>query len=691
MRYRLVGLDCPNCANKLEVELRKIKGLEKVNVNFTDQTVDLPSQLADNAREIISRVEPGIKLTEKEAITEEEEGAEERKQLYLLSIAGILLIIGFLFNTSLHETLFSWAEYAVFLPSFIIVGWPVIVRAGQKIIRGELFDESFLMSVATIGAIAVHQLTEAVAVMLFYAVGEYFQERAVNRSKRSIKALLQIKPEYANVKKDGTVKQVNPEAVAVGETIIVKPGEKVPLDGKVLAGNSLVDTSALTGESVPREIGPGADILAGMINNRGVLEIKVTKVYQESSVAKILKLVEEANERKAPTERFMTVFAHYYTPVVVFAALILALLPPIIIPGATFDEWIYRALILLVISCPCALMVSIPLGYFGGIGTASRRGILIKGANYLDLLAKVNTVVFDKTGTLTKGVFKVSRVAPSNGFSEEEVLKMAAAVEAYSNHPIAQSIQEAYQGKNSESQVKDYQEIPGYGISALVNGKQIIIGNDRLLHFREVEHDTCNIVGTNVHVVVDDIYTGYIIIADEIREEAVTAIKMLKQLGIKQTVMLTGDEESVAGCTAEKLGIDRFYAQLMPGDKVKKLEALSTGRDKVAFIGDGINDAPVITRADVGIAMGGLGSDAAIEAADVVLMEDNPAKVVTAIKIARHTRKIVYQNIILALGVKLFFVFLGTLGVATIWEAVFADVGVALLAVLNATRGLGVK
>jgi Cd2+/Zn2+-exporting ATPase len=575
----------------------------------------------------------------------------------------------------------------------------VIAGAAKKLVRGQLFDESFLMTIATGGAIAIHQLPEAAGVMLFYAIGEYIQNRAVNRSRRSIAALLNIQPEYANIKENGETRRVKPEEVETGRTIIVKPGEKVPLDGEILEGVSFVDTSALTGESVPRKVEPGEEILAGMINGQGLLTVKVLKTYQESSVARILNLIEKAGERKAPTEQFITTFSHYYTPVVVGLAVLIAVLPPLLLPGAAFGQWFYRALVLLVISCPCALIISIPLGYFGGIGGASRNGILVKGANFLDALAKLDTVVFDKTGTLTKGVFRVTEIAPRNNYSKEELLVAAAESEVYSNHPIAQSIRSAYQeltGKEpSGEQVRDYQDIPAHGISATVNGRKVLAGNDRLLHRENISHEVedCNIIGTSVYVAIDSEYAGYILISDELKADAKETISRLKQAGVRKTVMLTGDEKTVAERVGREIGIDFYYAELLPEDKVGKVEELEQDlrnrrRQKLAFVGDGINDAPVITRADIGVAMGGLGSDAAIEAADVVLMEDAPSKLALGMEIARRTRSIVRQNIYLALGVKGFFIFLGTLGVATIWEAVFADVGVTVLAVFNAGRTL---
>ena len=505
---------------------------------------------------------------------------------------------------------------------------------------------------------------------------------------------MNIQPEYANLKENGGTRRVKPGEVEVGQLIIIKPGEKVPLDGEIVEGSSFVDTSALTGESVPRKVEQGEKILAGMINSQGLLAVKVTKPFKDSSVARILNLVEKANERKAPTEQFITIFSNFYTPTVVGIAALIAIIPPLVIPGATFGEWFYRALVLLVISCPCALMVSIPLGYFGGIGGASKNGILVKGANFLDALADLDTVVFDKTGTLTKGVFGVTEIVPKNGFTGEEVLAAAAGAEIYSNHPIAQSIRAAAGSgdkKVSENEVTNYKEIPAHGIRATVKGRKILAGNDRLMHKEDIVHEDCDVVGTSVYVAIDGIYAGYIIISDELKEDAKETISGLKRLGIRQTVMLTGDEKTVAEKVSKELGLDGFYAELLPEDKVTKVEELEAGlknkrKQKLAFVGDGVNDAPVITRADIGVAMGGLGSDAAIEAADVVLMEDAPSKLAKAVEIARRTGRIVRQNIYLALGVKGFFILLGGLGVASIWEAVFADVGVTVLAVFNASR-----
>ena len=618
-----------------------------------------------------------------------------KRELFPLIVVIGLLTTGMVFETPLHNTFFSIAEYAVFIPAYLISGWSVLTSAGRNLLKGRAFDENFLMTVATLGAIAIHQLPEAVGVMLFFKIGELFQEMAVSKSRRSIKALLEIRPDAANLQTVDGVQIVSPETVNVGDMILVKPGEKVPLDGEIVAGNSQIDTSALTGESVPRIMQTGEVILAGMINQTGLLTVRVTKRFGESSIAKILDLVENASSKKAETQKFITQFAKIYTPIVVFLSLGVALLPPLMISGATHTEWVYRALVLLVISCPCGLVISIPLGYFGGIGGAAKRGILIKGSAYLDVLAGVKAIAFDKTGTLTQGVFKVSEIVPYNNFPANELLQLAATAEANSNHPIAKSIMEAYRQADgqpiNEATISEYTEIAAHGIRVMVGDRLVIAGNDRLLHRENIIHDTCNVAGTVVHLAVDKIYAGYIVIADELKTDAVSTIKTLKTLGIEDIVMLTGDAKAVAQRVAQTLGVSAYEAELLPEDKVNAIEALlrKVGKSgKVAFVGDGINDAPVLARADVGIAMGGLGSDAAIETADVVLMTDAPSKVVEAIQVARKTRRIVWQNIILAMAIKGLFITLGIFGIATMWEAVFADVGVALLAVLNATRVL---
>ena len=608
----------------------------------------------------------------------------------LLPVLGVvaLLVLGMVFEQPLHDTPYSIGEYAVFIPAYLMSGGTVLKAAGRTILKGQMFDENFLMTIATVGAIAIHQLPEAVAVMLFFRVGELFQEYSVGRSRRSIKALLEVRPDSANLKVNGEVKQVSPESVRVGDLILVRPGEKVPLDGEILEGNSQVDTSALTGESVPRTVKSGETILAGMINRTGGLTIRVTKLFGESSIAKVLDMVENATSKKAETEKFITKFARYYTPVVVFLSLAVAIIPPLLIPGGTRMEWVYRALILLVISCPCGLVISIPLGYFGGVGGAAKRGILVKGSTFLDTLTAVKTVVFDKTGTLTKGVFKVTQIVPKNGFSESELLALAAKAESQSTHPVAQSILDAYGRETDDSDITDYEEIAGHGIRAKVQNRVVLAGNDRLLHREKIEHDTCDVAGTVVHLAVNGQYAGYILIADEIKDDAAQAIRNLKKAGVERTVMLTGDNEVVAKSVAGQLGLDSYFAGLLPEDKVGVLLLIQSGKGKVVFVGDGINDAPVIARADVGMAMGGLGSDAAIETADVVLMTDAPSKVAEAIQVARKTRKIVVQNIVFALAIKAIFIVLGTIGLATLWEAVFTDVGVALLAILNASRVL---
>jgi Cd2+/Zn2+-exporting ATPase len=585
-------------------------------------------------------------------------------------------------------------ELALFLISYALVGIEVLVKSVRNIRRGQVFDENFLMGIATIGAFAIGEFAEGVAVMLFYQIGELFQDAAVNRSRKSIKELMDIRPDYANLKAaEGTI-QTAPEKVKIGDIIIIKPGEKVPLDGKVVGGKSMLDTSALTGESVPREIKAGDEILSGFINKNGVLEVEVTKEYSESTVSRILYLVENASSKKAPTENFITKFARYYTPAVVLIALVLAVIPPLTVSGATFSEWIYRALIFLVVSCPCALVISIPLGFFGGIGGASRNGILIKGSNYLEALNAVDTVVFDKTGTLTKGVFEVTEIKTSGELSQQEILEYAAYAESFSNHPIAASIIKAFAGTVDKEQIESYEEVSGHGIRAMVKGREVLAGNGRLMEKEGIVFEEPDLPGTTVHIAVDRVYAGYLLISDEAKDNAVSAIQQLKKAGIKQTVMLTGDIKSVAETIANKLNIDRVYSELLPDQKVEKLEMLyqeKKSKGKLAFVGDGINDAPVLARADVGIAMGGLGSDAAIEAADIVIMNDEPSKIVSAIKIAKWTRRIVWQNIIFAMGVKIVVLMLSAGGLATMWAAVFADVGVALIAILNAMRVLNIK
>ena len=561
-------------------------------------------------------------------------------------------------------------------------------QAVKNITRGQVFDEHFLMSVSTIGAFAIGEYPEAVAVMLFYQVGEFFQSLAVKRSRKSISDLMDIRPDSATVKRNGVLQVVSPESVAVGEIIVVKPGEKIPLDGIVVDGESMLDTKALTGESVPRSIRKGDEALSGCINQSGLLTLKVTKSFGESTVSKIIDLVENASARKAPTENFITTFARYYTPVVVGMAAVLAIIPPLVLGGG-WSEWLRRGFVFLIVSCPCALVISIPLTFFGGIGAASKRGVLVKGSNYLEALNKVSVVVFDKTGTLTKGVFEVANIIPAAGYQKEQVLEYAAQAESYSNHPIAKSILATYGKPIDQKQFSGFEEISGHGISVMVQGKKVLAGNSKLMESEKIAYSACDAAGTKVYVAADGSYVGCILIADEVKPDGNRAIAELKKIGVEKTVMLTGDDERIGKSVADELGLDAYYAQLLPDQKVEKLEMLDKQKrqgSKLAFVGDGINDAPVLARADVGIAMGGLGSDAAIEAADVVLMTDEPSKLVEAIDVAKATKRIVMQNIVIALGIKSVFLVLGALGMAGMWEAVFGDVGVTIIAVLNAMR-----
>ncbi len=690
----LIGLDCANCATKIEKAVNSLDGVSSATVDFVsrkltievDQKRDLP-RVVEQASKIAVQIESGIKVVEnqdkKEESKEDEDGGIKKSKAIQLGIGAALF-----FAAILVELPF-WAEFSIFLVSYVLVGGEVVLKAVRNISRGQVFDENFLMTVATIGAFAIKEFPEGVAVMLFYQVGELFQNMAVNRSRKSISALMDIRPDYANLKVGEDIKRVSPEEISVGDIIVIKPGEKVPLDGKVIEGMSMLDTSAITGESVPREVEPGNEILSGTINKNGLLTVEVTKEFGDSTVSKILDLVQNANSRKAPTEQFITKFSRYYTPVVVFVALAMAVVPPLVVSGATFSDWIYRALVFLVVSCPCALVISIPLGFFGGIGGAAKSGILVKGSNYLEALNNVDTIVFDKTGTLTKGVFKVTKISTQGHESEENLLEYAAFAESYSNHPIAISILKAYGKEINKSEIENYDEISGHGIKVSVKGKRILAGNKKLMAKENITYDEVDEIGTVVHVAIDGNYAGYIVISDEIKDDAKKATKELKGIGVRKLVMLTGDNKLVGEAIGHQLGLDEVHAELLPDQKVEKLELLEKQKKtkgKLLFVGDGINDAPVLARADVGVAMGGLGSDAAIEAADIVIMTDEPSKLVNAIKIAKRTRSIVWQNIVFALGVKAIVLVLGAGGIATIWEAVFADVGVTLIAVINAVR-----
>ena len=703
------GLDCPNCAAKVERKINTLEGIKEATVDFLGKKiVVLADEISENElveliQTEVDKIEDGVKVfvpkvQAGESSSEEEDTGKIKKKLL---IGGILFVLGIF----VPKTLFI-PKLAVFLVSYLVIGGDVLLSAFKNILNGQVFDENFLMAIATIGAFAIGEYPEGVAVMLFYQLGELLQGIAVNNSRKSIVSLMDIRPDYANIKVGEGIKKVSPEEIKVGEIIVVKPGEKVPLDGKIVKGASTFDTSALTGESLPREAKAGDDVLSGFINKNGLIEIQVAKVFSESTVSKILYLMENAGSKKSKTENFITKFARYYTPAVVITALIVAIFPPLLIQGATFSDWIYRALIFLVVSCPCALVISIPLGFFGGIGGASRHGILIKGTNYLEVLNNLESVVMDKTGTLTKGIFKVTEVNAENNIkinnfennktelTKPLLLKYAAHIEKFSNHPIAQSIVAEYENsvsKVDENVVKDFEEISGFGIKVNINNHQFLAGNSKLMNLENITFDKKENLGTAIYLAADGKYIGNILISDEVKEDSARAIKGMKENGVKEIVMLTGDNEAIGKNIAEKLGIDKVFTELLPNEKVEKLEEIyktKSEKGKVAFVGDGINDAPVLARADLGIAMGGAGSDAAIEAADVVIMNDEPSKIVTAIKIAKKTKEIVWQNITVAFAIKIVVMALGLFGDATMWEAVFADVGVALLAVLNATRVL---
>ncbi|WP_312832752.1 heavy metal translocating P-type ATPase [Sedimentibacter saalensis] len=609
-----------------------------------------------------------------------------KRLVWRLVLSSIFFAAALIINVEILKIIF-------FVVSYLFAGYDVVNNAFRNILRGDVFDENFLMAVASLGAFAIGEAPEGVAVMLFYQIGELFQSYAVGQSRKSITALMDIRPDYANVKTEDGLEVMEPEDVKIGDIIVIKPGEKVPLDGIVIEGSSMLDTSALTGESVPREIIAGSDLLSGCININGLVTARVTKEFEESTVSKILDLVENAGSKKSKSEQFITKFARYYTPTVVIIAALLAVVPPLIIKEATFSQWIYRALSFLVVSCPCALVISVPLSFFGGIGGASKKGILVKGSNYLEALANTEIVVFDKTGTLTKGVFNVQEIHPE-GISEQELLELTAYAENYSNHPISSSLKRAYKKEINAERVSNVEEIPGHGVSAVVDSKKVSAGNVKLMEKMGIEYNKNEFSGTVVHVAVENIYAGLIVIADEVKEDSKNAIKKLKNINIKQIVMLTGDTLRAGEKAARELGLDKVYAELLPADKVEKVEELLTEKSpkgRLAFVGDGINDAPVLARADIGIAMGGLGSDAAIEAADIVIMTDEPSKIATAIKISQKTLKIASQNIIFAIGIKLLILLLSAMGYATMWAAVFADVGVAVIAILNSFRALNVK
>ena len=694
-KYGLKNLDCAACANKLEHGLNDMEVIDKAVVDFATMTLLITAQDVDEIAAKVKSIEPEVEIIDYSNLSAASEVAEEepesRRDLILLAVAGAMFLFTLVYEDVFHQTGLKGWEIPFVLTAYFMAGWNVLLGALKTIKKGVLFDENVLMTIATLGAIAIHAYPEAVGIMIFFKIGELLQGFAVNKSRRSIRSLLASKPDKAFLLELDGLKEVAPELVQVGQSVVVKPGDKIPLDGEVTNGSSLIDTSALTGESVPVTAELGDTVLAGQICKSGALTIKVTRPFEESSIAKVMDLVENATANKAKTERFITRFSRYYTPFVVVLAAGVALIPPVFM-GGSFEEWIYRALVILVISCPCALVVSIPLGYFGGIGRSSMQGILVKGSNYLDVLASVTSVAFDKTGTLTEGVFKVTEVAPSDGFSEEKLLEFAAAAEFHSTHPIATSIIDIHNAKGSpieESNISEHTVRSGMGVEAVYKGHTILVGNNSLMKKYGVDFQNEDFETTVVHVAVDDKYVGYIAIGDELRADARQAVQTLKQLGVKEVVMLTGDNEQTASVVAKKIGLDGFQANLLPEDKVdffEKLNSKNESSGKIAFVGDGINDAPVIARADVGIAMGAMGSDAAVETADVVLMKDSPLKVAEAISIAKQTRRIVWQNISLAFIVKGIFISFGAFGLATMWEAVFADVGTALLALANSAR-----
>ncbi len=699
--FLLRGLDCPNCSAKIEREVGELDGVTSSVVNLMKQTLDIEVEdaLADVVAEqidtIVHKHEPEVEVSEcvtesAEARSPEEDHAhhEGDKMALRLGVGAVLFALGIVLGQMVSAPL--PVQLALLITAYIILGGDVVLRAIKNIVKGRVFDENFLMSLSTVGAFIIGEYPEAVAVMLFYQVGEFFQDMSVRRSRRSIATLMDIRPDVATVSRMGELVPVAPQTVSVGEVIVVRPGEKIPLDGIVTHGESMLDTKALTGESLPRTVGCGDQVLSGCINQGSVLAIEVTKAFGDSTVAKIIDLVENASSRKAPTEKFITTFARYYTPVVVVLAVLLALVPPLAL-GEGWIEWIRRAMVFLVISCPCALVISIPLAFFGGIGAASKHGVLVKGSNYLEALNKVSTVVFDKTGTLTRGVFAVTDIIPANGYTQEQVLEYAARAENFSNHPIAKSILATYGKQVDQTAMADYTEVSGHGVCVSVDGRRVLAGNARLMEEQEIPYSSWDMVGTKVYVAIDGQYAGCILIADQVRSDSKDAIAYLRPLGVERTVMLTGDDEKIGRAVAEELNIDEYHAGLLPYQKVERLEALDSHKrpgSKLAFVGDGINDAPVLARADVGVAMGGLGSDAAIEAADVVIMTDEPSKLVEAIEIARATRRIVVQNIVISLTIKGVFLVLGAFGIAGMWEAVFGDVGVALIAVFNSMRML---
>ncbi len=698
--FLLEGLNCTHCAGEIEEDANKIKGVKKANINFVTKKLkveidEIPraETVSDEVRSIVKRIEPDVIIHEIGGMTTDEikddlKTEEEEKNDNIKFVIGVIVFLAAVIFKFEYRI-----EFILFFISYIIIGGEVLINAFKNILKGKVFDENFLMSIATIGAFIIGEYPEAVSVMLFYEIGEYFQGKAVDHSRKSISTLLDIRPDYANIETNEGIKKVDPNKIEIGQYIIVKPGEKVPLDGIVVEGNSFVDTSNITGESVPRSIQPGDNILSGFVNKEGLLKVRTIKKFGESTVSKILDLVENSSKQKANIEKFITRFSKYYTSVVVFSAIALAFIPPLFF-HQDLSTWVYRALIFLVASCPCALVVSIPLGFFGGIGGASKSGILVKGGNYLEGLSMADTIVFDKTGTLTKGIFEVTEVEGAEDYSEDDILKLAAYGEIFSNHPIAKSIVKQYGKEIDKSQISNYREIPGKGIEVTVEESKVLLGNVKLLQEHGLKVADKSSIGTVVYVSKDEEYIGNIVISDEIRDESKETIKELKALGIRKTIMLSGDKKTTAEQVGKEIGIDEIYGELLPQEKVEMMDRIlknKKGKKKVIFVGDGVNDAPVIARADVGISMGGMGSDAAVEASDVVIMDDEISKVKTAINISHNTNKIVRENVVFALGVKMVVLTLGALGIANMWSAVFADVGVALISVFNSIRALKVE
>lgn len=688
LQLTLEGLNCANCARKIEEKVGKMEGVKESNLNFTTTTLNVKLERKVKEEHAINEIKKIVEALEPHVKVEKKISGKTNVQRAKFEVKPTLIIGTILYLIAVIGDFKGALALILFVASYLLIGGEVVLTAIKNIAKGQVFDENFLMTVATIGAFTINQYPEAVAVMLFYEIGETIQGYAVNKSRSSISSLMDIRADYANLIINGKEKKVSPETVKVEDVILVKPGEKVPLDGVVIEGESFIDTSALTGESVPRKIVPNDEILSGGINTSGLLKVKVTKKFGESTVSRILEMVENAASKKADTEKFITKFAKVYTPIAVVLAILIAVIPSIFIKDALFSTWLYRALVFLVVSCPCALVVSVPLGFFAGIGGASKKGVLVKGSNYLELLKDLETVVFDKTGTLTEGVFSVTEIN-TNGIDKEKLIEVAAMAESFSNHPIAISIIKEYGKEIDKEVIKEYKEISGRGIKAVINNEEVLVGNSKLMNEFNILYNEVDSIGTVVYCAINGEFKGSIVISDKIKENAVEALINLKKAGVKKTVMLTGDNKKTAYKVGEKINIDEVHSELLPLDKVKEVEEImkrSNKNGKLAFVGDGVNDAPVLARADIGIAMGGIGSDAAIEAADIVLMKDDINALVDAINVSKKTNKILWQNIVFALGIKILVMVLGTFGIANMWTAVFADVGVTIIAIINSTR-----